>query len=105
MKVEWVSLRVRLFREISMQSGHIRTSACVANSSRNPAVLHHTGSRQIIRTIDAISSNKYTFTFFLLHVRQPPLDFVCGFLLTKPVLRRTMSIYVMFHRYTAITFS
>lgn len=28
------------------------------------------------------------FTFFFLHVKQPPLDFLCGRFATKPVLRR-----------------
>ena len=29
-----------------------------------------------------------TFTFFFLHVKQPPLDLLCGRFATKPVLRR-----------------
>ena len=33
---------------------------------------------------------KHTLTFFLLQVKHPPLDLRCGFLGTKPVLRRAI---------------
>lgn len=33
----------------------------------------------------------FTLTFLRLHVKHPPRDFRCGFLLTKPALRRAMS--------------
>lgn len=41
-------------------------------------------SQSPTRTVDR------TLTFFLLHVKHPPLDLECGCLLTKPGLRRTI---------------
>jgi hypothetical protein len=36
---------------------------------------------------------EHTLTFFLLHVKHPPLDLRCDFFGTKPVLLRTISDY------------
>jgi len=43
-----------------------------------------------LKSLMYVLSIKHTFTFFLLHVRHPPLDLRCGFLLTNPVLRRAI---------------
>jgi hypothetical protein len=64
----------------------IRNLIAVKRSIRIKVGLHHTRSRYRF----SLPSLKVclTLTFLRLHVRQPPRDFRCGFLLTKPVLLR-----------------
>jgi hypothetical protein len=51
--------------------------------------IRHTNARySSIRR--SLSIERRTFTFFLLHVVQPALDFLCGRLLMNPAVRRTI---------------
>ena len=66
---------------------HIRNQTFSGCSNDILAAPHRTKSgysQSSTRTVDR------TLTFFLLHVKHPPLDLECGCLLTKPELRRTI---------------
>jgi hypothetical protein len=70
-----------------------RTLACAAHSTHTRAAPHRTATKLLsdstITTMQC-SEAAVTLTFFCLHVTQPLRDLRCGFLLTKPELRRDM---------------
>jgi hypothetical protein len=63
----------------------------VAQSAVSTSRLRLITLEQVTTRSISCATVSLTLTFLRLHIRQPPLDFRCGFLLTKPALRRAIS--------------